>query len=348
MNNISKYAIIATVSVTAMCGSAHAAGMIGFKETNLPDVGGDRPLHISIWYPTDDAATATQVGENKVFFGVPAIANAMPENITHPLVVLSHGYSGSWRNLGWLAAELVHQGYVVAAPDHPGTTSFDRSAAQAAKLWERPRDLSRVIDALLGDQALAGTIEPTRIAAIGHSLGGWTVTALGGARFNTEKSAQDCKTGAGPQACALAAELGIVSGVASKLDGDLRDKRISAVVSLDLGLARGFTPESLTAFPVPALVINAGVDMVDMPIKQESAYLAATLPAATSQIHEIPDATHYSFMQVCKDGAVALIEEDEPGWGKVCNDGGTRNRDAIHREVADMITAFLAKSIPLK
>jgi predicted dienelactone hydrolase len=348
MNKILKYAIIATVSVAAMCGSAQAAGMIGFKEANLPDADGDRPLHVSIWYPTNDAATATQVGENKVFFGVPAITNAMPENITHPLVVLSHGYSGSWRNLGWLAAELVQKGYVVAAPDHPGTTSFDRSATQAANLWERPHDLSRVIDALLADQALAGTIEPTRIAAIGHSLGGWTVTALGGARFNTEKSAQDCKIGAGPQACTLSAELGIVSGVTSKLDADLRDKRISAIVSLDLGLARGFTPESLAAFPVPALVINAGVDMVDMPIKQESAYLAATLPAATSQMHEITDATHYSFMQVCKEGAVALIEEDEPGWGKVCKDGGTRSRDAIHHEVTEMVTAFLANAIPRK
>jgi predicted dienelactone hydrolase len=195
---------------------------------------------------------------------------------------------------------------------------------------------------------LAGTIEPTRIAAIGHSLGGWTVTALGGARFNTEKSAQDCKIGAGPQACTLSAELGIVAGVTSKLDADLRDRRVGAIVSLDLGLARGFTPESLAAFPVPALVINADVDMVDMPIKQESAYLAATLPAATSQMHEITDATHYSFMQVCKEGAVALIEEDEPGWGKVCKDGGTRSRDAIHHEVTEMVTAFLANAIPRK
>lgn len=34
--------------------AAQAADTIGFKETELPDAGGDRPLHVSIWYPTDD------------------------------------------------------------------------------------------------------------------------------------------------------------------------------------------------------------------------------------------------------------------------------------------------------
>ncbi len=348
MKYIFWHSFTAAVSVTVLLGAAQANDTIGFKETEIPDAGGDRPLHIGIWYPAGEKGPVAQVGENKVFYGVSAVINAKPDSDVHPLVVLSHGYSGSWRNLGWLAMELVHNGYIVAAPDHPGTTSFDRSPVRAAKLWERPRDLSRVIDALTMDQSLAGSIEETRIAAIGHSLGGWTVTAIGGARFSTEKSARDCKVQAGPQACALAAELGIVQGIKSRLDGDLSDKRIGAVVSLDLGLAQGFTPESLAAFPVPALVINAGVDMVDMPVKRESAYLAATLPAARSQMNEIPDATHYSFMQICKDGAVALIEEDEPGWGKVCKDGGTRSRDAIHREVADNILTFLAKALPPK
>jgi predicted dienelactone hydrolase len=343
-----KYSLITAVSISVLLNAAQANDMIGFKETEIPDATGERPLHVSIWYPTSENGPIAQIGENKVFYGVPAIKDGKPGSNAHPLVVLSHGYSGSWRNLGWLAAELVNQGYVVAAPDHPGTTSFDRSPAQAAKLWERPRDLSRVIDTLVMDQSLAGAIDLTRIAAIGHSLGGWTVTALGGGRFSTEVSAQDCKTQAGPQACALAAELGIVPGAKSRLDGDLSDARIGAIVSLDLGLARGFTPESLSAFPVPALVISAGVDMDDMPIKRESAYLAATLPPATSLSVEIPDATHYSFMQICKNGAVALIEEDEPGWGKVCKDGGFRDRKTIHHEVADLIRVFLANAIPQK
>lgn len=327
---------------------AQAAEAIGFRETELPDAVGDRPLHVGIWYPTSDDGPIAAVGENRVFHGVPAIKDAHPIKGAHPLVVLSHGYGGSWRNLGWLAGKLVHQGYVVAAPDHPGTTTFNKSPAEAARLWQRPHDLSRVIDALIKDPSLAGTIEPARIAAIGHSLGGWTVTALAGARFSSSLFTQDCKTHSSPRACALSAELGIVPGGGTALDGDLSDARIGAVVSLDLGLARGFTPESLAAFQVPALIIGAGVDIGGMPARLESGYLAANLPTATSSYVEIPDAMHFSFMQFCKPGAVALIEEDTPGDGIVCKDGGTRDREAIHRQVSDLIIAFLARAIPPK
>lgn len=336
--------LLAALSISV----AQAADAIGFNETELPDSGGDRPLHVSIWYPTDDVGPVVPVGENRVFYGLPAIKEAKLAGDAHPLVILSHGYGGSWRNLNWLTGELVHRGYVVAAPDHPGTTTFDKSLAHAAKLWERPHDLSQVVDALTRDPSLAGAIIPARIAAIGHSLGGWTVTALGGARFSTDRFAQDCKTRPSPRTCGLAAELGIAQGHDSPLDGDLSDARIGAIVSLDLGLARGFTPESLATFHVPALILGAGVDIGDLPAKLESGYLAANLPQATSSYIEIPDAMHFSFMQVCKPGAVDLIEEDTPGDGIVCKDGGTRDREAIHRQVADMITAFLAKAIPAK
>lgn len=80
--------------------------------------------------------------------------------------------------MNWLATELAQQGYIVAAPDHPGTTTFNKDADQAAKLWGRPHDLSRVIDVLTTDPKLVGKVDIRRIAAIRHSLGGWTVPHL--------------------------------------------------------------------------------------------------------------------------------------------------------------------------
>lgn len=326
--------------------AAQAAGPVGFRQADLADAGGNRPLHVSVWYPTDDTSPVAEVGANPVFVGLPTVRDARPAGEAHPLVVLSHGYGGSWRNLNWLAGELVRQGYAVAAPDHPGTTTFDKSPDEAERLWQRPRDLGRVINALNADPSLAGRVDPRRIAAIGHSLGGWTVTALGGARFSADRFAGDCKSQPNPRTCGLAAELGLQPGQQSRLEGDLRDPRVGAIVSLDLGLARGFTPDSLAAFPVPALVIGAGVDIGDLPARLESGYLAAHLPKATSRYVEIPDAAHFSFMQICKPGAVALLEEETPGDGIVCQDGGKRDRQALHREVADRITAFLAKALP--
>ena len=327
---------------------AAAAEPVGFRQVELSDTNGKRDLKLALWYPTTDATAPVIVGENPAFIGIKAVKSALPDGKAHPLVVLSHGYGGSWRNLNWLAGELVGQGYIVAAPDHPGTTTFNRDKEQAAKLWERPHDLSRVIDTLNADSALAGKVEPDRIAAIGHSLGGWSVVALAGAQFDRERFEKDCKDNPNPRTCGLADELINPQGdvAAEKLRTMKADPRIGAIVSLDLGLARGFTPKSLNSISVPSLIFGAGVDIGDLPAKMESGYIAANMPDKATQYVEIADAAHFSFMQICKAGAVEMIEAETPGDGIVCKDGAGRSREAIHREVADKIIAFLAKSIP--
>lgn len=306
-------------------------------------VGGDgpRPLNVTLWYPAGDAAPLEMVGENAAFFGIPVAQDAAPEGGRHPLVVLSHGYGGSWRNLNWLAGELVDEGYVVAAPDHPGTTTFDRDPAKAATLWERPRDLSRAIDAALADPALGA--DPLRIAAIGHSLGGWAVAALAGARFDPARFARDCEERPDTRACLLSDELGLGD---PRIGRDLRDPRVGAFISLDLGLARGFTPESLGAVPVPSVIFGAGVNIGDLPAEEESGWLAARLPGETARLEMIADAAHFSFMQLCKPGAEARIEAEVPGDGIVCRDGGGRSREAIHDAVAGDVIRFLGSVLP--
>lgn len=323
---------------------AHSATGVGFRQTEL-DEGGSRPLHVSIWYPTGQSTKAEIVGENPVFHGVSVIRDAAPVSSDLPLVILSHGYSGSWRNLAWLAEELAAQGYIVAAPDHPGTTAFDMNPAQAAMMWERPRDLSRVIDALEGDATLAGKVDVGRVAAIGHSLGGWTVAALAGARFDTKRFEADCKANTSPRACSLRNELGLDR---NEIERDMKDLRLKAFASLDLGLARGFSPRSLSVIEIPALVIGAGVDIGGLPANLESGYLVEHLPKPSSTYVEIPDAMHFAFVGLCKPDAVVLIEKAEPGNGVICKDGGTRSREEIHREISFLVIGFLAESIPAK
>jgi len=349
-----RFILLFTLLAVFALPAAHAADRIGFREIAVPDA--SRPLHVALWYPTEDAGPVTTVAENPVFYGVSAVRDAKAAQGSHSLVLLSHGYGGSFRNLSWLAAALAEQGYVVAAVDHPGTTTFDRDPERAARLWERPRDVSRVLDVLLADHSLS--ITATRVAAIGHSLGGWTVAELAGARFDARLVTQDCETRFGAIACRLFAGLGIGRSVASteKLGSDLRDARVGAVVTLDLGLARGFTPESLDDIHIPFLVIAAGADIAKdeaaraevAATNRDSRYLAKYLPQATTTTTEIADALHFSFLQICKPGAVARIEGESPGEGIVCKDRGSRDRKAIHREVADMIIAFLAKALPAK
>jgi predicted dienelactone hydrolase len=321
---------------------------IGFRTSTLPDAHNDRPLEMVVWYPSATTATPQLITDNPVFFSALAVRNAPPVAGEHPLVVLSHGIWGNWGNQTWLASALAHKGYIVAAVNHPGTTSQDRRPEAAAQLWLRPVDLSRAIEAVMAQPEHFGVVAKRRIAVAGHSLGGWTALEIAGARFDPDRFAEDCEVHPQLTSCTNYQRVYPVSTPASnaRLAADLSDKRVTAVVSLDLGLSRGLTDESLAALPIPTLVIAAGVPSEDLPAQLESADLAKRLPQASKRYVEISDASHFTFMSVCKPGAVALIEEASPGDGMICRDGdGARPREVIQQQVVSLIDEFLVQSI---
>lgn len=303
-----------------------------------------RPLDIALWYPTAETGSPEKVGDNVVFYGTPALRDAKPTADAHPLLLLSHGYGGNWRNLNWLAYTMASQGYIVAAVDHPGTTTLNKKPQDAKQLWRRPQDLQQMMMKIIATPSLAGLVDRQRIAAAGHSLGGWTVLELVGARFDAQRFQTDCRAHKGLAACKLIAVLGIDSA-AEQLAADVRESKIKAVVSLDLGLARGFTPESLSQIAVPTLIMSAKADSDELPAKLESGYLADYIPAAVRRDVQVDGATHFSFMQQCKPGAAALIAERDPGDEIVCQDGGTLSRAEIHRQLARDISAFVNQAL---
>ena len=95
---------------------AHADA-VGIRDVAIAGLPDERALSAVVWYPTLDNGKPQSVGENPAFVGLPALRGASPGGGAHPLVVLSHGYGGSWRNLSWLANALAAKGYVVAATD---------------------------------------------------------------------------------------------------------------------------------------------------------------------------------------------------------------------------------------
>jgi dienelactone hydrolase len=105
-----------------------------------------------------------------------------PADGRFPLVVFSHGLKGSPERYesaltGWAAA-----GFVVVAPTFPHTNQFT-SDFRRSDIVRQPADVRFVIDrirrldATPGDP-LASHIDTTRIAAIGHSAGGYTTSGL--------------------------------------------------------------------------------------------------------------------------------------------------------------------------
>lgn len=157
----------------------------------------DRTLHVDIWYPARIAKGAEAVTYRGSLWGEPprgpvsfsqagiAIANASPVGRGHPLVVVSHGYSNNPAVMTWLTENLASKGYVVAAIHHRDPNPYTVSAAtRAAPNFQRPVDIAFVTGELC--KALGTQIDPSRIALIGYSQGGYGVLTAGGATLDPE------------------------------------------------------------------------------------------------------------------------------------------------------------------
>ena len=327
-------------SLLFLCSSAIASG-VGFTQVTLTD-NPNRPLNIAIWYPTQDVSDTTLVGDNPAFIGIQVIKDADIQSGTFPVILLSHGYRGNWRNQNWLATKLASKGYIVAAADHPGTTSFDHSPKQAAKWWERPRDVSRILDYLLSETQWKQSASANNVTAIGHSLGGWTVMLLAGAKIDRKTFEANCLVYPNPKTCGLAEELGLDTVQAEEPNNkELSDPRIQRVVSLDLGLARSFSIVSLNDIKVPTLILAAGIDIGDLPQALESGYIAQQIPLNSRRYKVYENATHFSFIQGCKPGAIAMLNEEVPGEGIICKDSIGTSRDQLHQLFFYDIANFL-------
>ncbi|MFE9688249.1 alpha/beta hydrolase family protein [Micromonospora sp. NPDC005806] len=153
---------------------AYAVGMRQF----VVDPGGPRPLPVTVWYPTESAKPAppAAAADPVVRPGAPVAAGRFP------VVVYSHGL----RSLPELHAPLTTRwaaaGFLVAAPTFPRTNlrarDFTRADVrnQPADGWRLIRHLVR-LDTRPADP-LAGHLDVARIAAAGHSAGGFTTAGM--------------------------------------------------------------------------------------------------------------------------------------------------------------------------
>ncbi|WP_293451262.1 alpha/beta fold hydrolase [Planktotalea sp.] len=336
---------ILSLGLLIAAGQAHADNhVMGWQTFKVSDAQKDRPVKGLIWYPAHDDARVKRIQSNGVWVGVDAAKKATPLRGKHPLVVLSHGMYGNERNQNWLAAALVSKGYIVASLSHPGTSTWLRDPDDARRLWERPRDVSRVITHLLNDTRFAPLIDPERIFMGGHSLGGWTAVWLAGGRYDGAKVQADCAADPTDLICEISDMWNIAKTPqdVQAMEQDLSDPRIKAIAVFDLGGTQTFNTATIAAIKIPLLVFGAPKQsMGSLDLNRESRALVAALPKETTRYIEPASLTHFDFLGVCTDRGMEILEDEVAGDGELC-EGGTRARIADHALITNAVLEFFA------
>jgi predicted dienelactone hydrolase len=154
------------------------SSFVGCREIDVrEDVSGTFPM--VVLYPTRSAERPEQVGR----YVIDVAKDAPIDGNRHVLVTISHGSGGSNLTHRLLGRSLAQAGYVVGLPLHPRNNRDDNSLAGTDTLLEnRPRELRAAIDAMYALSGIAEHLVADSVAAIGHSMGGYTALALAGGR----------------------------------------------------------------------------------------------------------------------------------------------------------------------
>jgi predicted dienelactone hydrolase len=263
-----------------------------------------------------------------------------PVDKVKALILLSHGISGTETGHSVLAQALARNGYLVAALRHPGDNWQDRSLMDKGPgryFDERPRQASRVIDAILANPAwkdrIATDSQGPRVGALGHSAGGYTVLALAGARPDLSRMRKHCQTEASedPIFCSLGRSGDATPPAATT---SLKDERVRAIVAMaPTGVL--LTAESLAEVRPATMIYVAELDRFLIP-KFHAEWVASNLPAAN--LHRVPNAWHFAFMD---SPSMSILSPD----GDIAANPQGFDRDAFLKQLAIEITAFFDKTL---
>ncbi|WP_420336778.1 alpha/beta hydrolase family protein [Roseibium sp.] len=313
----------------------------GVSELTVTDARTDRPLSGNVWYPTTTPEKYGRADKSKVWQMAEADPDGVAAEGTFPLLVISHGMYGNTLNQAWLGSALARRGFIVAMVNHPGTSTFLRDVDHARELWDRPVDLSRLITFLIERSALADRIDQSRVFAAGHSLGGYTVMLLAGARFDAGLYQSLCTGDNSNVVCPVLEGWSVAETDDDRREMEIsrQDDRVARIVSMDLGGTPVLSRQSLGTVDKPVLVLGSGrADMLDQDI--ESRMLAALMPGASTRHVELADAGHFDFMGICKPEGYEILKEHEPGDEIVCIKGSAE-REAQHgRIISELIDFF--------
>jgi predicted dienelactone hydrolase len=281
-----------TMLAVAIClSAAFQADAAGFRQITIADPG-NPPIQANLWYPSAVPPKLEPIGLLSQ-----VVAEDAPVGGTHlGLIVISHGTGGNRSDHLDTARALANAGFVVIAPTHTGDNWKDLS--RVLQIWDRPRQLHRVLDYMLQDWPEHTRIDPVRVGAFGFSAGGFTVLVAAGATPDMSRIAPHCHDNPNDWTCHyVAAHQTANEPPAPPPSAWVHDPRIHAAVVAAPALGYTFGKQGLAGIHIPVQLWRAGDDQI-LPQPYYAQAVADDLSPAP-EYHVVPGAGHLDFLVPC-------------------------------------------------
>jgi len=315
-NHVCRFLSVIGFCLTATL--AQAAGLLGI---DIPADAEGPAIHGVVWSPCIEPPEEFDVDP----FIVPAVPGCPPAGDHLPLIVFSHRQGAHLLNNHDTAEALADNGFIVAAINHPGDYGGDLSRTEdLAGFVERPTDIKRLIDFMIGASPFAAKIDKARIGFFGYSRGAFAGLVLIGANPDWAGAASNyCQQRQGPICQQI---------LARKFPPQplTHDPRIKAAVIVDPWVPF-FSAESLAPIKAPVQLWasergGSGVLLRDV------ATLDANLPAK-HEYHVASNADHEAFCAPFQAGP--QLCKDPPGFDRV----------AFHKDFDAAVVAFFQQHL---
>ncbi|UWF46770.1 dienelactone hydrolase [Pseudomonas sp. N3-W] len=307
----------------------HPHWSVGYHEMTFLDPLDLQPMRAIAFYPSSDIDHTS----NLEGYTVAAGEDSKIAMGRFPILMLSHGNTGTPLALHDLVTSLARKGFVVVAVFHPGDNYKDHSRlGTLSNLYGRPIQISEAITATLGDPMLAPFVNPDQVGVIGYSAGGETALILSGATPDLDRLRRYCQERPDDRdACNTQGEL-----IVDRDDlQPVADPRVHALM-LMAPLSLKFGRHTLAGVHVPVLLYSGDGDKL-VAFDKNAAALARKLPVAPD-FKLLAGAGHFVFMAPCTQEQIAAMPA-------ICTDADGVDREDIHRNLISEAGRFFSRTL---
>ncbi|UPJ69213.1 dienelactone hydrolase [Bradyrhizobium sp. 191] len=311
------------VLAAVWCLVATPAQAAGLSFLEVPADARGPALTGMVWTPCAAPPSEVALGGGVV---VPGVKDCPVSGNRLPLIVISHGRRVSFLSHSDTAAALADAGFVVATVNHPGDTARDSSRTdEFSVLVERPTDMKRLTNFMLGAWKQAAVLDPQQVGLFGFSRGAYTGLVVIGGNPDFGALAALCEGTTTPK-CRDIREGRLPTAPAA------HDPRVRAAILADPPLFEGlFSRERLANVTIPLLLWRSALGGDG--VAPEAIDLLVPLLPVRPDYRTVPNSAHFSFITPCPPKLAEMAPI-------LCTDPPGFDRTAFHNEFNAAAVAF--------